>query len=992
MIRKLLSAFSLGIFVAGAAQVGYWPNDTKGKDRSLYAVKNITLYQDYRTKVENAVLVFHEGKVVASGKVNIPKNAVVIDGRGAFVYPSFIDPYASIGVEKAKRSEYNPGSTYLPTDATSAAYNDAVKADTRAVSTFTNQGKDFQDYLNQGFGSVLSFNEDGIVRGSAVLIGLGEGISSEKVIKEDAGFLLSLNKGSSRQAYPSSLVGSVALLRQLYLDADWYSKGGHLENKNTNLEAFNRYRKLPTIIETSEKWDVLRADAIGDEAATQFVFVGSGNEYQRAKEMKATNGTFILPLEYPKPFQSQDLMNVEDLDVADLKHWELAPYNAVYMAKEKVPFALTMFKLKDKNSFLDKLRDLNRKGLSKEEILQSLTEKPAQILQVSSLGNLNKGSMANFIIVSDDLFMKESVIYENWVSGKQNIINRMPDTDVRGDYQVQLNNQTYDLKIKGKITKPEAEITQNDKKGKIKLAVADYKMAMEVKLPNDSVQNYRVMLPLTDYKNRTGIAIDKDGRNIPFTIKYVKAFEPELKKDEKSQTDEPGKIWYPFSAFGAEQLASQQDYLIKNATVWTNSAKGIVKNADVKVSKGKIIQVGPGLSPGNATVIDGSNLHLTSGIIDEHTHIGLARGVNESGSNNSGEVRMSDAIDPDDVNFYRQLAGGVTSAQQLHGSANPIGGQASMVKFKWGEDPKDMMFPGAKPYIKFALGENVKQSNWGNNPNRFPQSRGGVEQAFDFWFTRALEYEKEKSTNKNYRKDLRLETMLEILKSNRFITCHSYVQSEINMLMDVADRFDFRVQTFTHILEGYKVADKMKKHGANASTFSDWWAYKEEVREAIPYNAALLLQAGVNVAINSDDAEMARRLNQEAGKAVKYGNVPQEDAWKMVTLNPAKMLQIDHKVGSIEPGKDADLVLWTDNPLSIYATVDKTFVDGTLYFDAAQQQRKDQMVKDEKNRIIQKMLFSEDTGKGNTQSAEKKQRVLYHCDTLEGEEHESHSH
>ena len=992
MLKKLLSVVSVGIMVSGSAQVGFWPNDTKGKDRSVYAVKNITLYQDYRTKVDNAVLVFQEGKIVASGKVSIPKNAVVIDGRGAFVYPSFIDPYANIGVEKAKRNEYNPGSTYLPTDATSAAYNDAVKADTRAVSSFTNQSKDFQDYLKQGFGAALSFNEDGIVRGSAVLITLGEGLSSEKVIKEDAGLMLSFSKGSSRQAYPSSLVGSVALLRQLYLDADWYAKSGYLENKNTNLEAFNRYRKLPTIIETSEKWDILRADAIGDEAATQFVFVGSGTEYQRAKEMKATNGTFILPLEYPKPFQSQDLMNVEDLDVADLKHWELAPYNAVYLAKEKVPFALTMSRLKDKNSFLDRIRDLHKKGLSKEEILQSLTEKPAQILQVSSLGNLNKGSMANFIIVSDDLFTKESVIYENWVSGKQNIITRMPDTDVRGNYQVQLNNQTYDLKIKGKITKPEAEIIQNDKKGKAKLAVADYKMALELKLPNDTVQNYRLMLPLTDYKNRTTVATDKDGRSIPVTIRFVKAFEPEAKKEEKAKTDEPGKIWYPFSAFGAEALPTQQDYLIKNATVWTNSAKGIIKNANVKVSKGKIVQVGTGLTSGNTTVIDGSNLHLTSGIIDEHTHIGLARGVNEAGTNNSGEVRMSDAIDPDDVNFYRQLAGGVTAAQQLHGSANPVGGQSSMVKFKWGEDPKNMMFPGAKPYIKFALGENVKQSNWGNNPNRFPQSRGGVEQAFDFWFTRALEYEKEKSTNKNFRKDLRLETMLEILKSNRFITCHSYVQSEINMLMDVADRFDFRVQTFTHILEGYKVADKMKKHGANASTFSDWWAYKEEVREAIPYNAALLLQAGVNVAINSDDAEMARRLNQEAGKAVKYGNVPQEEAWKMVTLNPAKMLQIDHKVGSIEPGKDADLVLWTDNPLSIYATVDKTFVDGILYFDAAQQQRKDQMVKDEKNRIIQKMLFSEDAGKGNTQSAEKKQRVLYHCDTLEGEEHESHSH
>ena len=526
----------------------------------------------------------------------------------------------------------------------------------------------------------------------------------------------------------------------------------------------------------------------------------------------------------------------------------------------------------------------------------------------------------------------------------------------------------------------------------MKIAVADYKMAMELKLPNDSLQNYRIMLPLTDFRNRTGTAVDQEGRNVPFTISFVKAFEPETKKEELTKAGEPGKIWYPFSAFGAETLPAQKDYLIRNATVWTNSGIGIAKNTDVKVSKGKIVQVGQGLSAGNAAVIDGSNLHLTSGIIDEHTHIGLARGINESGTNNSGEVRMSDAIDPDDVNFYRQLAGGVTSAQQLHGSANPVGGQASMVKFRWGEDAKNMQFPQAKPYIKFALGENVKQSNWGNNPNRFPQSRGGVEQAFDFWFTRALEYEKEKAVNKNYRKDLRLETMLEILRDKRFITCHSYVQSEINMLMEVADRFDFRVQTFTHILEGYKVADKMKKHGANASTFSDWWAYKEEVREAIPYNAALMMQAGVNVAINSDDAEMARRLNQEAGKVVKYGNVPQEEAWKMVTLNPAKMLQIDHQVGSIEAGKDADLVLWTDNPLSIYAKVDKTFVDGILYFDAAQQPLKDRIVKDEKNRIIQKMLFSDDGKKGNTQTAEKKEPVLYHCDTLEGEEHESHSH
>ncbi len=991
MIRRVLSVFSLSMVLFMNAQVGYWPNDTKGKDKSVYAVTNITLFQDYKTKIENAVLVFKDGKVVASGKVAVPKEAVVIDGKGSFVYPSFIDPYANVGVQKASRNTYNSGSAYLPNDATSAAYNDAVKSDVRAANNFTNQSKDYQDYIKQGFGSVLSFNEDGIVRGSAVLVGLGEGLASDKIIKEDAAFLLSFQKGSSRQAYPSSLVGSVALLRQTYLDADWYAKGGSNENKNANLEAFNKYKKLPTIIETSEKWDIVRADKIGDEAGVQFVFLGSGTEYQRAKEIKATNGTVILPLEYPKPFQVQDAIDVEALEVSDLKHWELAPYNAVYLAKEKVPFALTMYKLKEKGTFLNKLRELNEKGLSKEEILQALTEKPANLLQEQNLGKLTKGAYANFIIVSEDLFNKDAVIYENWVQGNQNIVNRIPTVDIRGDYKLTVNNQSYDLKIKGKPGKPEAEILQNDKKGKVKLSVVDYKLSMDVKLPNDSIQNYRVFYPIADFKNASTQALNKDGKSIPMNVSFVKAYEATLKKDTSAKVEEVGKIWYPFSAFGSETLPTQKDYIIKNATVWTNTSKGIAKNYDVKVSKGKITQIGQNLPATNAMVIDGSNYHLTNGIIDEHTHVGITRGVNESGSNNSGEVRMSDALNPDDVNFYRQLVGGVTAAQQLHGSANPVGGQSSMVKFRWGGNTEEMHFEGAKPYIKFALGENVKQSNWGNSPNRFPQSRGGVEQTFDFWFTRALEYEKEKASNKNFRKDLRLETMLEILKHNRFITCHSYVQSEINMLMDVADKFDFKIKTFTHILEGYKVADRMKEHGVNASTFSDWWAYKEEVRDAIPYNAALLLQAGVNTAINSDDAEMARRLNQEAGKTVKYGNVSQEEAWKMVTLNPAKMLQIDNKVGSIEVGKDADLVLWTDNPLSIYATVNKTFVDGILYFDAETQASKNQMVQDEKNRLIQKMINSDDSKKGNTQAVKRETTVLYHCDTLEGEEH-NHQH
>ncbi len=993
MKKRVISALALVLASQFWAQVGFWPNDTKGKDKSLYALSNINLYQDAKTLIPGAVLIFSEGKVIASGKAAIPKGAVVIDGKGAFVYPSFIDPYANVGVEKKQRKVYNPGSSYLPTDATSAAYNDAVKADTRAVETFTNQSKDAAAYLSQGFGSVLSFNEDGLVRGSAVLIGLGQGPSAEKIIKEDAALMLSFSKGDSKQTYPSSLVGSIALLRQLYLDAKWYETAQGSKDFNANLEAFNKLKGLPTIVETSEKWDVLRADKIGDETNRQFVFLGSGNEYQRASEIKATGGTLILPLNYPKPYKIKDALDVEQLDVAVLKHWELAPYNAVYLAKAEVPIAFTMHGLKDKSQFLEQLRALHKKGMSKEQLLEALTQVPAKLLKEERLGTLKAGALANFFVSSADLFEKDAQIYDNYVLGTRYQITQRPSQDLRGTYKLTLNGQPYDLKIKGKLTSPVAEITQGTKKGKVKLALADFKLAMELKLPGDSLENYRLMYELDSYKNAKGLALNKSGAGVAYSLVQLGGYVPEAVKPESAQASKVGEIWYPFSAFGSETLATQKDYLIKGATVWTNTDKGIVQNYDVKVSKGKIVAVGQGLSSGGAQVIDGSAMHLTSGIIDEHTHVGLARGVNESGTNNSAEVRMSDAINPDDVNLYRQLSGGVTIAQQLHGSANPVGGQSSLIKFKWGEDPTDLQYKGAKPFIKFALGENVKQANWGGNPNRFPQSRAGVEQAFDFWFTRAKEYEKEKKTSKTYRKDLRLEAMLEILNKERFITSHSYVQSEINMLMEVANRFNFKIQTFTHILEGYKVADLMKAHGANASTFSDWWAYKEEVREAIPQNAALLLQAGVNTAINSDDAEMARRLNQEAAKSVKYGGISQQDAWKMVTLNPAKMLMIDDKVGSVAVGKDADLVLWTDNPLSVYATVDKTFVDGTLYFDAKTQALKDQKVKDEKNRLVQKMLFSDDQKAGNTQSVVKTEPVLYHCDTLEEHaESEGHSH
>jgi imidazolonepropionase-like amidohydrolase len=391
--------------------------------------------------------------------------------------------------------------------------------------------------------------------------------------------------------------------------------------------------------------------------------------------------------------------------------------------------------------------------------------------------------------------------------------------------------------------------------------------------------------------------------------------------------------------------------------------------------------------------LDATGKHITPGIVDEHSHIAITRGVNEGTQNNTAEVRIGDVVESNDPGIYYQLAGGVTSAQLLHGSANPIGGQSAIIKLRWGKTPEQMLNAKAPGHIKFALGENVKQSNWGDSKrSRFPQTRMGVEQVYFDAFQRAKDYMRnkelwEKSSASQrlkldpFRSDLELDAIVEIIIGTRNITCHSYVQSEVNMLLHVADSMRFHVNTFTHILEGYKVADKIKAHGANASTFSDWWAYKFEVNDAIPYNAALLTRMGVNTGINSDDTEMGRRLNQEAAKAILYGGLSQEEALKLVTINPAKMLKIDGHTGSLKVGKDADFVVWNANPLSIVAKAEMTFIEGIRYYDSLRNDSLQVQADAQKNRIISKMLKGGSTGK-KLRIPKVKRRHEYECEDL----------
>ncbi|MEC9374585.1 MAG: amidohydrolase, partial [Planctomycetota bacterium] len=421
-----------------------------------------------------------------------------------------------------------------------------------------------------------------------------------------------------------------------------------------------------------------------------------------------------------------------------------------------------------------------------------------------------------------------------------------------------------------------------------------------------------------------------------------------------------------------EAQPPQRELWLTNATIWTSGPDGTFEGW-MHVVDGKIESLGKGDLPAGARrggeTIDLEGAHITPGLIDCHSHTGISGGVNEGTEAVTSEVRIFDVIDPDDINFYRQLAGGLTAANQLHGSANPIGGQNSVVKLRWGaKHPDDMRLDSAAPGIKFALGENVKQVHWGERfTSRYPKSRMGVEAIIRDRFTAARDYSEQweawngmSSSDREKamppRRDLELEALAEILDGERLVHCHSYRQDEILMLCRVAEEFDFTIGTFQHVLEGYKVAEAIRDNALGGSSFSDWWAFKFEVYDAIPHNGAIMHEVGVTVSFNSDSDELARRMNAEAAKAVKYGGVSPEEALKFVTLNPAKQLRIDDRVGSLEPGKDADFVIWSGDPLSTLSRCEATYIDGREYFSRTRDAELRKAADAERRRIAQKIL------------------------------------
>lgn len=786
------------------------------------------------------------------------------------------------------------------------------------------------------------------------------------------------------------------------------------------------------LFEVDNELDLLRADAVAEEFGREAVLVGCGTEFRRLSAVTGMDRPMILPVtmsEEPKVATPGDR---DAVTLRELMTWEQSPANVARVAAGGVPVSLTASKLRKGESFWANMRKVIDAGVSEDDALAMLTTTPAAMLGLERfVGKIAPGYSAGMVVTDKPLFEKDREIRDVWVAGRRFEINAPKDATFEGKWAAEFSTGEAHrgvMTISGKglsieLETPakeeaavdagdapeigdDAEAPEGDGEREEEIATKDDKPKAK-KLTGKSVvaEAPRVSALVTaedwwgagpsliwgvvDGDTITGAGETPEGQRFSWsaTRKAADADDEEggetdgdEAKNDKEESEPafeaPVTTALPFGAFGYEGLPEPQTVLLTNATIWTSGPDGIIENGWMLVRDGKVSAIGSGpmslRTPEGTRSIDCGGKHVTPGLIDAHSHTGISGGVNEGTHAVTAEVRIGDVLNPDEIGYYRELAGGLTTSHEMHGSANPIGGQTQVIKLRWGCDrPEDLYLEGAAPCIKFALGENVKQSN-----GRYPQSRMGVEALIRDRFTAAREYA---AAQERYaalpasarrdelppRRDLELEALAEILAGERLVHCHSYRQDEILMLCRVADDFGFKIGALQHVLEGYKVAEAIKHSAIGASSFTDWWAYKMEVFDAIPENGAIMHEVGVCVSFNSDSDELSRRMNTEAAKAVKYGGVEPGEALKFVTINAAKQLGCDDRVGSLEVGKDADFVIWSGSPLSSLSRCESTWIDGREYFSIEKDRLMREQAASEKNRIIQKILNKDaEGGKG----------------------------
>jgi imidazolonepropionase-like amidohydrolase len=970
---------------------------------STYAFINAHIHVTPKKEISSGTLIIKNGKIINSGKsITIPKDAHVIDLKGQRIYPGFIDLYVDVPTPD----------TLSPSG--SAHWNQRVHPEFTPHKTLLNEST-AQSLRKQGFTTGYLIADKGVFRGGSRLVNLNSGNDGELSTMLSTTVIAFEYGGWESVDYPGSLLGSIALIRQTLYDAQWYSQAKTIWNqypagnikpqKDDALEALSAHKSDPYIFYVNDDINALRSIKISNEFKLKLWMVGSGHEYRRINELSQASPFVILPMNFPSAPDVTIAEYAAEVNLRKLRHWDMAPDNAKRLVEGGIPFSITSARLKERSNFKKNLSRSVSRGLDENLALSALTTIPAEKLDVSEyLGTLENGKMANLMICDGNYFDKGSKVASVWIEGEEySFVQAYEDILLAGKWNFELENNatTFLVSIKrgwgpssynGNISTNDTEVTINNFRYEHPFLFFTFDGEELVGL-NEGIYRFSGTVDGNDIS--AGLTFP-DGKIVGINVQKINDDEQkdEPEPDDKPEMDSSLSVRYPDGAFGLDSPAPYYDeILIKHASVWTSSDLGILEDTDILIQGGKFKEIGKSLNAGKkALIIDAAGKSVTPGLIDCHSHTAL-NSVNEGSQSITSEVRIEDVIDPDDINIYRELAGGLTMANLLHGSANAIGGQNGVIKLRWGQNAEGLLMAKAKPGIKFALGENVKQSNWGEKfTTRYPQTRMGVDQIIRDGFSAAVEYHdnmltheqlsrKKKNRTIPPRRDLELDALWEIIDGQRQIHCHSYRQDEIMNLTLIADDFGFTVGVFQHVLEGYKVAEYIGRHGAGASTFSDWWAYKFEVYDAIPYNAAIMHDEGVVVSLNSDSSELARRMNLEAAKAVKYGGVDREDALKMVTLYPAIQLEIDQYVGSIELGKDADFVIWSGDPLSVYSKCEQTWIEGSRYFDLETDElmvMRDQM---EKTSLIQKSLQFPDKDKGGDYEQHKHEYIEHSCGT-----------
>ncbi|MEO6595756.1 MAG: amidohydrolase family protein [Planctomycetota bacterium] len=997
------AAFVLVSCLALSPAQGPPANGPRTVDPSWYALQNARVVTAPGQVLARATVVVRDGRIVTVGDAPPPAGASPIDCSGLTIYPGLVEPFLPTDVPA------------LDPTVAGQHWNPSVQPQRSALDGALVPAADRAALRSLGFAAAAVAPSGGILKGSASVVQLDEpeATAPVRIVRRFAYQLASLQ--TRRDGYPNSEMGAIALLRQTLYDGLWYERcsqtiaaqpalASAAPQPSAVLQAMVEQRQLPLWFDVQDELEALRVVRIAAEFDRTPVVVGSGMEFRRLAAIAATKVPIVVPLYFPDAPDVATAALADNVSLRQLQSWEQAPTNSKRLLDAGVQIAWTSARQRDRKDFAKNVREAMACGVTTDQALAALTTVPARLLGVQDqLGSIEPGKLANLTVVAGDLFAEKGEVRDVWVGGVRHVVNTAKDLGLDGAW-------SWSSGWPGTAPGPAPQLDVDG----IRLTCKVGDVALEVSgMTRESAKfDCRLSGPalgqdgvfwLRCYREGeelAGTCTAPDGRSL--AVRATRSSREVAKSDktqsdktqsdklqsdkvqsEKAKNDRPAPpsldpLPVPLGGYGFVQPPAATDFAIVGATLWPSDGRGVLRNGAIYVRDGRIVFAGPRsdmptLREG-VQVIDAAGKHVTPGIIDCHSHTGISRGINEGGQAVTAEVRIEDVIDPDDSNWYRQLAGGVTTVNQLHGSANAIGGQSNTAKVRYGAlHPDDMRLAKAPAGIKWALGENPRRVN-GNEANpRYPNTRMGVEALLRDRLAAAAAYQNGRAAYERLapvarakvlppRRDLELDALAEVLAGTRRVHCHSYRQDEIFMLCQLAEDHGFKIGTFQHVLEGYKVADAIRASAMGASSFSDWWGYKFEVYDAIPENGAMLHEAGVLVSFNSDSNEHARRLNTEAGKAVKYGGVKPWEALCFVTRNPAVQLGIFDRTGSLTAGKDADVVLWSDDPLSYAARCEATWVDGRLLFSLANDAAARASIAGERQRLLQRAVAA-DKGK-----------------------------